>query len=249
MRIDWSTLALQTINALVLIWLLSRFLFRPVARIIAERQKAAQALIGDADAAKRAALVERDTAAREAQQIVAARRDAMQNIAEEAAAEKTALLAAAHAEVAGLRAAASAQAEAARVEQDKLAARRATALAIDIATKLLARLPPVACVAGFIDGLADGLAQLPEPVRAQLAAAGAPLVLAAPRALSAEEQERCRAVLANGLKRTVPLRFEIEPSLLAGLELRAPHAVVSNSFATDLARLDAALLEDTHVPG
>ncbi len=42
MRIDWSTLALQTINALVLIWLLARFLFRPVAGIIAERQKAAR---------------------------------------------------------------------------------------------------------------------------------------------------------------------------------------------------------------
>ncbi|MGB8423446.1 MAG: F0F1 ATP synthase subunit B, partial [Paraburkholderia sp.] len=71
MRIDWSTLALQTINALVLIWLLARFLFRPVAGIIAERQKAAQTLIADADAAKRAAVLERDTAARETQQLVA----------------------------------------------------------------------------------------------------------------------------------------------------------------------------------
>ena len=62
MRIDWSTLLLQTINALVLIWLLARFLFRPVAGIIAERQKAAQALIADADAAKHAAALERDAA-------------------------------------------------------------------------------------------------------------------------------------------------------------------------------------------
>jgi F-type H+-transporting ATPase subunit b len=32
MRIDWWTLALQTANVLILIWLLGRFLFRPVDR-------------------------------------------------------------------------------------------------------------------------------------------------------------------------------------------------------------------------
>ena len=38
MRIDLWTLGLQAINALVLIWLLARFLFRPIAAIIAERK-------------------------------------------------------------------------------------------------------------------------------------------------------------------------------------------------------------------
>ena len=42
MKIDWWTLALQAVNAAVLIWLLAHFLFRPVADIIAARQKAAQ---------------------------------------------------------------------------------------------------------------------------------------------------------------------------------------------------------------
>lgn len=45
MRIDWSTLALQTVNVVVLVWLLSRFLFRPVSDIIAKRQAAARKLI------------------------------------------------------------------------------------------------------------------------------------------------------------------------------------------------------------
>ncbi|MBC8751128.1 MULTISPECIES: F0F1 ATP synthase subunit delta [Paraburkholderia] len=249
MRIDWSTLALQTINALVLIWLLARFLFRPVAQIIAERQKAAQALIGDADAAKQAAVRERDAAARETQQIVAARGDALKTIAAQAATEKAALLAAAQAEAAGLRAAAGAEAAAARAEQDKLVAVRATQLAVDIAAKLVAKLPESACVAGFIDGLADGLAQLPEAVRAQLGANGVTLALAAPRALRPEEQERCREVLANCLQRAVSVRFEVDPQLIAGLELRAPHAVVRNSFGGDLARIRAALLDGEHASG
>ena len=38
MHIDRWTLALQTVNVLVLIWLLHRFFFRPVADIVAKRQ-------------------------------------------------------------------------------------------------------------------------------------------------------------------------------------------------------------------
>ena len=52
MRIDWWTLGLQTFNVLVLVLILSRFLFRPVAAIIEERRAAAAKLLADAEAAK-----------------------------------------------------------------------------------------------------------------------------------------------------------------------------------------------------
>ncbi|MFW2410409.1 hypothetical protein ACN4GS_22105, partial [Burkholderia pseudomallei] len=58
MRIDWSTLALQTVNVVVLVWLLSRFLFRPVSDIIAKRQAAARKLIDDASRERDAAHAE-----------------------------------------------------------------------------------------------------------------------------------------------------------------------------------------------
>ena len=45
MHFDPWTLALQTINVLVLVWLLAHFLFRPVAGIIAARRAAADALM------------------------------------------------------------------------------------------------------------------------------------------------------------------------------------------------------------
>lgn len=64
MQIDWWTLGLQTVNALVLIWLLAHFLFRPVVDAIATRQKAAGQLLADAQAAKTAAENERDKAPR-----------------------------------------------------------------------------------------------------------------------------------------------------------------------------------------
>ena len=48
MRIDWWTLALQTVNVLVLIWLLARFFFRPVMDIVVKRQEEAKKLLADA---------------------------------------------------------------------------------------------------------------------------------------------------------------------------------------------------------
>ena len=52
MRIDWWTLALQAVNVLILVWLLGRFLFRPVMDAIAARQASAQALLDEAREAK-----------------------------------------------------------------------------------------------------------------------------------------------------------------------------------------------------
>ena len=59
MQIDWWTLGLQTVNVLILVWILARYLFRPVTAMIAERQTAATAQLdaarvarAEADAAK-----------------------------------------------------------------------------------------------------------------------------------------------------------------------------------------------------
>ena len=52
MHLDPWTFALQTINVLILVWLLAHFLFRPVAAIIAARRAASDALMTDAEAAR-----------------------------------------------------------------------------------------------------------------------------------------------------------------------------------------------------
>ena len=38
MHFDWSTLALQTVNFAILVWLLHRFLYRPVLRLLDARR-------------------------------------------------------------------------------------------------------------------------------------------------------------------------------------------------------------------
>ncbi|HTH60819.1 MAG TPA: F0F1 ATP synthase subunit B [Paraburkholderia sp.] len=243
MRIDWSTLALQTINALVLVWLLARFLFKPVADIIDARQKAAQALLADADANRVAAQAERSAASAETARLAASRDAVLQAAQTDADAHRDALLAAARAEAAQLRAYAAQEIERARAAQSRAVEDDAVRLAIEIAGRLVERMPQEARVQGFIQGAADALAALPPDARAEFAARGEPLALAAPRALSAAEQQACEAAFGAVLGKTVTLNVRTDPSLIAGIELTSEHAAVRNHLRHDLDAIRDTLLE------
>ncbi|ONB61415.1 F0F1 ATP synthase subunit B [Burkholderia pseudomallei] len=244
MRIDWSTLALQTVNVVVLVWLLSRFLFRPVSDIIAKRQAAARKLIDDASRERDAAHAERERARAERASLAAARDDALKDALAQAAAERERLIAAARADAQALRDAARAKADADAVQRAKALDARATRLAIDIAAKLLARLPDSARVAGFVDGVAASLARLPADVRASLADEDAQVRLVAPRALTAQEAAACRAAFAASVGRPLEPDVRVDPALIAGLELESKYANVRNSLRQDLATIEAALLNE-----
>lgn len=241
MRIDWWTLGLQTVNALVLIFLLARFLFRPIADIIAERQRAANQLLSEALDAKIAAEGERDLAARALTGMAADRAAAVKDALAEGANEKAALLAAARTEIEKLRADALAEIAGQRKAEDAALTERAGSLAVDIATKLVDRLPDDARVVGFVDGLARALASLPPETKAGVGANGTPVLLRAPRALDQDERAACEKALAKALGRDVELRVEIDPALIAGLELEDRHASIRNSLRADLAKIATEL--------
>jgi F-type H+-transporting ATPase subunit b len=244
MHLDWSTLALHAINALVLFWLLARFLFRPVSDIIAARQKAAQQWLDDTKAAKAAAEAERDQAAAAEAELARHRIAALKAAEAEAEKAKRKMLAAAQADADKLRVAAQADIKAARRAEMQAAGDRAARLAVDIAAKLLDRLPREARVAAFIDGIATGVAELPAGARASIGANGASIRLTVARAVTPEEIELCRKALAGVLGHPVAIEVTVEPELIAGLELEGPHAAVRNSFRADLARLKAELVRD-----
>jgi F-type H+-transporting ATPase subunit b len=52
MTLDWWGLGLQAINVLILVWLLSRVFWRPVAGAITRRQEAAQAMLDEGKTAQ-----------------------------------------------------------------------------------------------------------------------------------------------------------------------------------------------------
>jgi len=240
MKIDWSTLLLQTVNVLVLVWLLGRFLFRPVARIIAERQAQAVSMLHDADAARLAAQKEQAAMTAERAELAAHRADAMAQASDDASKQRAALVAAAQEDAARLREQAAAEIGQEREAYDEAASVRAVHLAVDIAGKLLDRMPDVLRVLPFVDGLAEGVRKLSPAAREDMSA-GAALQLIVPRALTGDEQAACATALAAVLGHKIAVRTQIDPALIAGLELTGKHAVVRNSWRDQLEQVRTGL--------
>ena len=243
MKIDWSTLALQTVNVLVLVWLLQRYLFRPVARIIAERQAAALALMGDAQAAKLAARKELDAMTAEHAQLAAQREATLAQIEDEARQQRAALVAGAHEEADRLRAQATAEIKHDRAALVEEASSRAVHLAVDIARKLLERVPDSMRVKPFVDGLVEGVNRLSPAARDEMVT-DASLQLTAPRVLTPDEQSMCEVALSTALGHAVALHAQIDGTLVAGLELGGRHGIVRNSWRDQLEQVRNGLLAD-----
>jgi len=241
MHIDLWTLALQTVNVLVLVWLLARFLFRPVAAVIAARREAADKLLADAEAQRQQATATAAAVANaraglnaEGERVLAAARTAAET-------ERAALLQ--HTFDAAARLQADAQQAIARDRQAMRAAleREATGLALTIATRLLQRVPPRDLNRAFVETLAETLAT--HPARALMVGAEQELRSAVP--LDEAAQADARAILTRALGAAPRLAFRTDPTLLAGVELAAPSVLIRNSWRADLDRITHALNEPT----
>lgn len=244
MTIDWWTLGLQAVNVTVLIWLLARFFWRPLAAIIEARQSAAAAILTEAEA-RRAEAAAEATKIAEARAGIAAEREAILAAAREQAEDEGRNLRESTArEIAASTAAARDQ-----IEKDGIAARgiwaaQAGQLALGIAARLTGRLVPEPLFQSFLSGLAEAARALPPDIRAGAATAEADILVESAAPLDDAAQADCRSALSSALGGTPRFTFQVEPALIAGLELHGPHFIISNNWRADLARIEADLNHD-----
>ena len=238
MGFDWTTFGFQLVNVLILLAILRRFLFRPVVGIIEERQAAIARTLAEADTAKAAAAQAEAQARAEADKTAAARRDLLDKARRDAEAQRAAILEQAQDEAARILAAARDSAGAAREEARAEMFARARELALAIAERLMQELPEDRRITGYAARLSEALAALPAPERRALFDAEVPR-LVAPRPMTDPELAEARARLAPYLAAEPP--FEVDPDLIAGLELRGRHGVVENSIRHDLTRIAEAI--------
>jgi F-type H+-transporting ATPase subunit b len=239
MSFDPWTLGFQAVNVLVLVWLLQRFFWKPVAAAIAARQDAAATLLDDAKADRSAAKVALDAIA-DTRAGLSAEADALLTAArQDADTARDAVLATARAEADSLHDTAKAARVRAAEALKSSAMADAQGLALIIAGRLLARLPPAATDAAFLGWLVDGITALSDAERTALS--GAPLdVISATQQDSASQDQIEQAITAT-LGQPAALTFRTDPDLIAGHELHSPHFILRNSWAADLVRIKAAL--------
>ena len=181
MHFDWSTFALQTVNFAILVWLLHRFLYRPVLRLVDARRTEIEKQYAAAHAAEEAAETRLAAIEKERAGIAAERSAAMTQAAAEAEEQAARRRAAAEREAAALIDAAR---KTIAEERERLLAeaqRQAFDLAADIARRLFAELPAKLRAEAWIERIESHLGALAGTGKGCARAAARPLVSAAGR--------------------------------------------------------------------
>jgi F-type H+-transporting ATPase subunit b len=247
MLIDWFTVLAQVVNFLILVWLLKRFLYRPILDAIDAREKGIAKELADADAKKSEAQKERDEFQRKNEELDQQRAVLLSKATNEANAERQRLLDEARKAADAL---AAKRHEALRSEQQNLRValgRCAREEVFAIARKALADLATTsleermgvvfACRLREMDGKAK--ARLGEALKS----ASAPALVRSAFDLPAEQ----RAVIQDALNETfsadIHLRFERAPDLVSGIELTTNGQKVGWSIMDYLGSLEKGVDE------
>ena len=247
MLIDWFTVGAQALNFIILVWLLKRFLYRPILNAVDAREKRIAAELADADAKKAEAQEERDEYQHKNEEFDQQRAALLSKATDEAKAERQRLL------------------DDARKAADALSAKRQEALRSDaqnlnqairrrtqqevfaIARKALTDLATVSLEErvseAFIRRLRtiDGKAK--EGIAAALKTASEPAVMRSAFDLPEAQRAAIQKALNETFSAEVPVRFETAPDLISGIELTTNGQKIAWSIADYLASLEKGVDE------
>ena len=242
MLIDWFTVIAQAINFLILVWLLKRFLYKPILHAIDEREKGIAAQLADAEAKKAEAQKEREDLHRKSEAIDHERADLLKKATNDAQAERQRLLAEARKDADAFRAK---RQDALRLEQRNLNQeinQWTQKEVFAIARKALADLATVNLEASVGDEFVRRLRALTGAEKDQLVAAlnasAAPACVRSAYDLSPALRGSIEAAVKDTGSLKTDVKFETLPALIGGIELSAGGQKVAWSIADYLATLE-----------
>jgi F-type H+-transporting ATPase subunit b len=229
MELDVTTFALEIVNFLVLLWLLNRFLYRPVQAALDARARAATEQVRDIEKQRTALEAKSAQLERERAELSVRRDAAERDLADEIGVLRQKRLTELTRELQAQREKARA-----RMEQELAGARQQTeselrSQAAAFVAQYLRRLASPSTETAVIELFLTDLAQQADPARAALRAgwaeraAGAPPIdvstAFAPAAALRERVESAIVALMGQVART---EWRLEPELLAGICVRLP---------------------------
>jgi F-type H+-transporting ATPase subunit b len=238
MTIDWWTLFLQTVNFLLLVWLLQHFLYKPVRAVIERRRVLAEQALLKAEAAEKEASAAKAAFEAKSAEIEKTRGAAVEKARQSAEADASTIVAQAREkadEILGdaRKEAAATHAEAvANLKQDIIET------AVKIAGTILRKTASTDLNAAFLSHLLAEIDAMNKGDRARidadLAGNGVAVEVATSMRLTTDERKRWTKALSDRLHLPSAPRFVTEPDLLGGAELRFPHATVRFAWSDQL---------------
>jgi F-type H+-transporting ATPase subunit b len=247
MLIDWFTVAAQAVNFLILVWLMKRFLYKPVLNAIDEREKRIATELANADTKQAQAQKEHDEFQQKNTVFDQQRAALLSKATGEAQAERQRLLDEARK---AADAASSKRRESLRAEEQNLhqaISRRTQTEVFAIARKTLGDLATVSLEERlgevFTRRLREMNGNTKEALGKALKTSSDPGIVRSTFDLPADQ----RAAIQNALNETfsaeVRVRYETAPHLIGGIELTANGQTVGWSIADYLASMEQGVDE------
>ena len=247
MLIDWFTVGAQALNFLVLVWLMKRYLYQPILDALDQREARIAAQLAGATAKEAEAGRALDEYRRKNEEIAAHRASLFKQAADDAAGERERLLREARSAAERLRAK---HREALQNQADDLeqALRRGAQHEVfAIARRVLADLATTSLEAEMGRAFAQRLRELDQDARRQLAeavATGADVTtVRSAFELPSEQRAAIRNAINEALSADVPIRFEIAPDVVCGIELTRNGRRVAWSISDYLESLEKVVGE------
>jgi F-type H+-transporting ATPase subunit b len=249
MLIDWFTVGAQTLNFLVLVWLMKRFLYKPILHAIDTREQRIATELANADAKKAEARQERNEFRDKNEELDRQRTALLSKARDEAQAEREQLLDEARQAAADLRAT---QQEALKNEQQNLQQaliRRTQQEVFAIARQVLTDLAGTSLEERLGEVFTRRLREMDDEAKAGLAEAlektseTEPALVRSAGDLPAEQRAAIQKAVNETFSADIHLRFLTAPDLIGGIELTANGQKVAWSIADYLASLEKGVDE------
>jgi F-type H+-transporting ATPase subunit b len=247
MLIDWFTVGAQALNFLILVWLMKRFLYKPILHAINEREKRIATELANADKKKAEAQKESDEFKHKNEEFDRQRAALLKKATDEARAERQRLLDEARNAADAL---SSKRQEALRTEEHNIhqaISRRTEQEVFAIARKALSDLATVSLEERLGEVFTRRLREMDSQAKAGLGEAlkkaSDPALVRSAFDLPPEQ----RAAIQNALNETfsaeIHIRFETAPDLISGIELITNGQKVAWSIADYLVSLQKGVEE------
>ena len=218
MSIDWITVAAQVVNFLVLVWLLKRFLYRPILDGIDARERQIAERMSEAARVREAAEIAGAEHRAETERLKAARDGALEQARAEAGAERDALLSEARERLKREQAAREAErAQEARRYTDRLHQKGASAL-VSLTRKALHDLSGETLEERIVARAVSRLADMTGDLKAA-AGDSREAVVTTREALADDLRRQIEAAVDSALPGT-RVRYATDPAQSPGLSLR-----------------------------
>ncbi len=225
MSIDWFTVVAQAVNFVILVWLLKRFLYKPILAAIDGREQWIATELADADAKEAQALKERDHFERENAALQQRCAAVLTQATEAASAEGHRLLEEARQVADALR---TKRQEALRKESQDLSqalSRRTEQEVFAVARKALADLATTGLEEQIGEVFLRRLRAMDDTARerfgAALRSAKEPALLRSAFDLPPDRRAAVQRALDEAFSAPLRVRFETAPDLIGGIELTA----------------------------